>query len=74
MGDNLNDFAQVFEQKTVAGRIAAVEQNRDKFGTRYIVLPNPMYGDWESAIYGNTPPDQRPQFRRDTLKAFTPPQ
>jgi 5'-nucleotidase (lipoprotein e(P4) family) len=52
MGDNLNDFAEVFEQsKTVESRMAAVEQNRDKFGARFIVLPNPMYGDWENAIY-----------------------
>jgi len=53
MGDNLNDFAEVFENsKTVAGRLSAVEQNKNQFGARFIVLPNPMYGDWENAIYG----------------------
>lgn len=53
MGDNLNDFAEVFDKsRTVADRIAAVEQNKDQFGTRFIVLPNVMYGDWESAVYG----------------------
>jgi len=52
MGDNLNDFEEVFEKsKTVADRLAAVERNKDQFGTRFIVLPNAMYGDWESAIY-----------------------
>ncbi|MBD0372859.1 MAG: 5'-nucleotidase, lipoprotein e(P4) family [Pyrinomonadaceae bacterium] len=52
MGDNLNDFAEVFEDsKTVNGRIEAVERNKSQFGTRFIVLPNPMYGDWENAIY-----------------------
>jgi 5'-nucleotidase (lipoprotein e(P4) family) len=52
MGDNLNDFAEAFENsKTVSGRIEAVEQNKSRFGTRFIVLPNAMYGDWESAIY-----------------------
>jgi len=52
MGDNLNDFAEVFEKgKTVGDRLAAVEQNRSRFGTRFIVLPNAMYGDWESAAY-----------------------
>ena len=52
MGDNLNDFAEVFENsKTAASRRSAVEQNRNQFGTRFIVLPNPMYGDWENAIY-----------------------
>ena len=52
MGDNLNDFAEVFERgKTVADRLAAVEQNKNQFGTRFIVLPNVMYGDWENAAY-----------------------
>lgn len=53
MGDNLNDFAEIFEQsKTVESRLAAVEQNKAEFGRRFIVLPNVMYGDWESAVYG----------------------
>jgi 5'-nucleotidase (lipoprotein e(P4) family) len=52
MGDNLNDFSDVFEKsKTVAIRIEAVERNKNLFGARFIVLPNPMYGDWENAIY-----------------------
>lgn len=52
MGDNLNDFAEVFEQsKSIADRLAAVERNKAEFGKRFIVLPNAMYGDWESAIY-----------------------
>lgn len=52
IGDNLNDFAEVFENsRTVEARVAAVEQNNGQFGTRFIVLPNPMYGDWESALY-----------------------
>ena len=52
MGDDLNDFAEVFEKsKTVDRRINAAERNKSAFGTRFIVLPNPMYGDWENAIY-----------------------
>ena len=52
MGDDLNDFAGIFEKsRTVASRIEAADQNRSSFGTRFIVMPNPMYGDWENAIY-----------------------
>src|SRR5437867_2171280 len=52
MGDDLNDFAEVYEKsKTVASRIDAAERTKAAFGTRFIVLPNPMYGDWENAIY-----------------------
>jgi 5'-nucleotidase (lipoprotein e(P4) family) len=52
IGDNLTDFAEIFdESKTVADRLAATERNKGKFGVSFIVLPNAMYGDWESAIY-----------------------
>lgn len=52
MGDNLNDFSDVFENaKTISARQLVTDQNQTKFGTRFIVLPNPMYGDWENAIY-----------------------
>lgn len=52
MGDNLNDFSDVFEKATtVSARMDLTDQNKAKFGTRFIVLPNPMYGDWENAIY-----------------------
>jgi len=26
--------------------------NKDKFGDIFIILPNPLYGNWETAIYG----------------------
>jgi len=73
MGDNLNDFAEVFEKRTVAERLAAVEQNKEQFGTHFIMLPNAMYGDWENAVYSNpTPGETRGERRRNTLKSFTP--
>jgi 5'-nucleotidase (lipoprotein e(P4) family) len=53
MGDDLNDFSDVFENsKTVEARGAAADRYRAEFGKRFIMLPNPMYGNWESAIYG----------------------
>ena len=51
LGDNLNDMAQVFEKKSVSDRFAEVEKAKDLWGSKFIVLPNAMYGDWESAIY-----------------------
>ena len=52
MGDNLADFSDIFEGKTTEARATAVDETRNKFGAQFIVLPNPMYGDWESAVYG----------------------
>lgn len=52
VGDNLNDFTNVFERKSVEDRRMEVDRLHAEFGTRFIVIPNTMYGDWESAIYG----------------------
>src|SRR6267142_5414109 len=47
MGDDLNDFSDLFENsKTVDSRMAAADRYKDQFGARFIMLPNPMYGNW----------------------------
>jgi 5'-nucleotidase (lipoprotein e(P4) family) len=51
IGDNLNDFADVFENKSVEDRARVTDSLRFEFGRRFIVLPNAMYGDWEGALY-----------------------
>ncbi len=51
IGDNLNDFSDVFENKSVADRFAETDKDKEIWGAKFIVLPNAMYGDWESAIY-----------------------
>jgi len=51
MGDNLNDFDNIFRKKSLDDRAAAVDQVKDQFGSKFIVLPNPMYGDWEGGVY-----------------------
>lgn len=51
VGDNLDDFSEVFERKSIAERYAEVEKAHDQWGKRFIVLPNAMYGTWENAIY-----------------------
>lgn len=51
MGDNLDDLSNTFERKTVSDRFTEVDKMREKFGSKFIVLPNVMYGTWENAIY-----------------------
>lgn len=51
VGDNLNDHAMQFEKKSIAERFAETDKARELWGTKYIVLPNAMYGEWENAIY-----------------------
>ena len=50
MGDNLSDFSNAFETNGTP-RTAATDAAREEFGRRFIVLPNPMYGDWEQSFY-----------------------
>ena len=51
MGDNLNDLSNLFEQKNAVDRMNVANSFAAEFGNRFIVLPNPVYGDWESSLY-----------------------
>ncbi len=62
LGDNLNDFSGVFEDRDKDNGFKAVDKKMDMFGTKYIVFPNPMYGNWEYPLTGNddyTPHENR---------------
>ena len=51
-GDNLPDFDALYDGKPSANARAAITRKLIKeFGSRYIVIPNPTYGDWEGAMY-----------------------
>jgi 5'-nucleotidase (lipoprotein e(P4) family) len=51
-GDNLADFDALYDNKpTLQSRQEATTKLMQEFGTRYIVLPNASYGDWESALF-----------------------
>src|SRR6266536_584447 len=73
LGDVLSDFNDHFSSKSTAERAAQVERERAEFGTRFIVVPDPMYGDWENAIFENKPnltEEQKRAYRRAALKGF----
>lgn len=74
LGDNLSDFSNVFENKSTADRNAEVRDLKADFGTRFIVLPNPMYGDWENkgvfeGKYDWTP-QQRDSIMRKKIRSY----
>ncbi len=48
LGDNLSDFLSVFRSNSISKRGELVDYLRADFGKKFIVLPNPMYGDWEN--------------------------
>lgn len=70
MGDNLDDFSDVFERKSVSERFAVTDKLREEFGKKFIVLPNAMYGTWENAVYeyGRLTEAQKAQKRASALQ------
>jgi predicted secreted acid phosphatase len=70
MGDNLDDFSDMFEKKSVSDRFFEVDKLKDIWGKKFIVLPNAMYGTWESAVYEyeRLNEAQKTQKRADALE------
>lgn len=74
IGDNLADFHHDFESTNQIERLFATERARGAFGSNYILLPNPMYGNWEGALYDvrNTTDREKVFMRNQWLRAFNP--
>lgn len=73
IGDNLNDFNANYEKKNIEDKFKQVELEKSDFGIKYIVLPNPMYGDWEGSIYKfnyNYTEQQKDSLRNSVLMGF----
>jgi 5'-nucleotidase (lipoprotein e(P4) family) len=72
VGDNLDDFSEVFEKKPINERFAEVDKTRDVWGKRFIVLPNAMYGTWENALYeyGRLTEAQKTEKRANLLETY----
>lgn len=71
-GDNLGDFSG-FDYLSASDRVQAVERRREEFGKKLIVFPNPMYGDWESAIYNydhRKTDAEKSKLRKESLQPF----
>lgn len=51
LGDNLSDFNASFDKQSDEKRSSVTNDLQKMFGSKYIVLPNPNYGDWELALY-----------------------
>ncbi|MGB0424045.1 MAG: 5'-nucleotidase, lipoprotein e(P4) family [Flavobacteriales bacterium] len=48
LGDNLSDFTDSFDKQGTERRAFLVDSLKQEFGNKFIVFPNPMYGDWET--------------------------
>jgi 5'-nucleotidase (lipoprotein e(P4) family) len=54
LGDDLGDF--IPSKLTPEKRVEAAESHSDWWGKRWFLLPNPLYGSWERALYDDGTP------------------
>lgn len=78
IGDDLNDFVSGVrgDGATPGTRLARARDYADYWGTRWIALPNPQYGSWESALYGfdHSLGTAKKRERKYEWLTWTPPQ
>lgn len=71
IGDDLNDFLPA--GGSLAEREGVAARHADRWGTRWIVVPNPMHGSWESALWsGRDSPSvpEQVEVKRERLREF----
>lgn len=56
LGDNLNDFRRAYYVADVGGRRRLMTEDREDFGRRFVLFPNPTDGHWIRAIFGESEP------------------
>ncbi len=55
VGDNLADFVSggiIGKNATLESRAKTAEAHRNFWGTKWIIVSNPIYGSWEHVLYG----------------------
>ena len=70
LGDNLADLEEVFEKRGDDLGFSDTDSRADLFGTKYIVLPNPMYGSWTSPVSAGSTATTTKEKMREALKGY----
>lgn len=71
MGDNLNDFQRKYYVEDVAERKALMQEDKELYGEKFILLPNPTDGHWIKAIFGESEPQDTPENRQKWMDTVT---
>lgn len=69
-GDNLADLSADFDGRDKDEKMDKVKVHGRDFGNSFIIMPNPMYGDWEKYIFStvtNPTPVQKDSLRHVLL-------
>jgi 5'-nucleotidase (lipoprotein e(P4) family) len=75
LGDNFGDFSDAY-RTSEDERLKVFEENRERWGREWIMLPNPTYGSFESAPFGHDfkmPAEKQREMKRGVLKAWPGP-
>lgn len=80
LGDNAGDLPIGTYHKGQAERNAIVDAHKNEFGHHFIALPNPVYGDWEPALYKEgkfgdywkLTPEEKSKVRNKSMKKWVP--
>jgi 5'-nucleotidase (lipoprotein e(P4) family) len=72
VGDNLNDFDRMFYKQNADRRSQLVADHQTLFGTKFIILPNAIYGDWESALWAgqSVTPKEADDLKHKALQGY----
>lgn len=72
-GDNIGDFDEFFEDRSTNYGFDKLDSQKELFGKKYIVLPNPMYGSWEKQVLKSDKklsPQEKEELRKAKLIGY----
>lgn len=70
LGDNLGDFSEIFDTDDIQERNNHLKSNKNLFGEKYIVLPNPSYGKWADNLGLYKKETNKDSLSKALLKSF----
>jgi len=70
LGDDLNDFSGDFFNKSYQDRKHIADSLRKHFGNDFILLPNAMYGGWQTGLYSDFKTTNQDSVRHILLKGY----
>ena len=73
IGDNLTDFSEIYEDRDSLFAKNIVDKNIMSFGKDFLILPNPMYGEWEKPVFNNNmriSAEQKDSLRKTILDTY----
>ena len=71
LGDNLNDYRRDYYVTGIDERRSLMERDRDDWGTKFVLIPNPTDGHWVRAIFGESEPAPTDENRQILKNAAT---